>query len=120
MEHVQGFEDLLHLLPLLHIFGRKPEWRSGSMRMFLISFSEGNGVRGINIFLLTHFKMQRCLHRALILRSLRVRAAFQSSWVSFDSQPRYLPPSPAFTAPSYVLLLRANNYSSSLGTFVLK
>lgn len=56
MEHVQGFEDLLHLLPLLHVFGRKLERRSGSVRMFLISFTEGNGIRGIDIFPLTYCK----------------------------------------------------------------
>lgn len=71
-------------------------------------------------FALDPLQMQSYLHHVLMLCSLHVQAAFQSFGSYFIPPPRSLPPSPAFAAPSYISLLRANNCSPCLGTSVLK
>lgn len=69
-----------------------------------------------SISVLDPLHMQSCHRHAEAAAISACPCTCQPSWVLFNFPPRSLSVSPSFTAPSYILLLRANNYSPCLGT----
>lgn len=117
VDHIQGFEELLHICVS---FGRKP--RLPRRRTFFILEEPRPPSKGAlsqaSAFALDPLAsiVQRSCVLCMSVRTCPCEPSFQSSWVLFNSPPRSLSPSPSFTAASHVFLLRANNYSPCLGT----